>query len=163
MEENLGTDFDLSALDYADEPEDLMETEEVQEEDLDVKKNEPLKDPLMEEFKLLEGRPSDEQIDQWKAQHGKVFIIGLDADEYYMFRPMRRLEWRRLIKTLEKQQDDSKYKEAIVMQAVLWPDMKAPGKMASVGAGVPDTLHEMILQASSFLMPQDALQLVRKL
>lgn len=119
-------------------------------------------DPIMEGFANLPGKPSDEQIEAWKKQFGKIFTIGLNEDEFYLFRPLRRLEWRNLMTALAKQQDEMKKKEAIVQRAVVWPKL-TPEKIGGLTAGAPDTLYEMILQCSNFLLPQEAMACVRKL
>jgi hypothetical protein len=119
-------------------------------------------DPIMGGFKLLTNKPTEEQIEVWRKTYGKVFTIGLDEDEYYIFRPLRRIEWRSLMQALSKQPDELKRKEAIVQRAVLWPAL-TPDKVSGVSAGTPETLYEMILQCSNFLLPQEAMQCVRKL
>jgi len=159
-------------LDYPEEleqtimkpDEDMMEAVQ-EEQDLLAPKPEaqPQVDPVMDGFENLKGKPSDKQIEDWKGQHGKVFTVGLDTDEYYVFRSLRRQEWRNLMKVLAKYEDEMKKKEHVVARAVLWPDLKVSGAMARLSAGTPDTIYELVLQASNFLMPQEALTLVRKL
>jgi hypothetical protein len=137
-------------------------TEEEKEVAQKVLEKQAQTDPIMEGFRALQDKPSDAQIEEWKKQFGKVYTIGLNEDEYFLFRPLRRLEWRNLLKALAKQTDEMKKKEAICQRAVLWPTM-SPDSMSRLPAGTPDTLYEMVLQASNFLVPQEALACVRKL
>jgi hypothetical protein len=152
-EDEGGVESDSLDLDLTEEEEALLKR---------VVEKQGQQDPIMNGFKSLTTKPSEAQIEEWKRQHGKVFTIGFHQDEYYIFRSLKRLEWRNLMKALTKQEDDAKRKEAICLRAVLWPTLN-PQSLAEVSAGTPDTLYEMILQASNFLMPQEALTCVRKL
>jgi len=127
-----------------------------------IKQKQIQEDIIMNGFKALGGKPSDEMIEEWKKVHGKIFTIGFDSDEYYVFRPLKRLEWRNLTAQLAKQPDESKRQEAICIRSVLWPKLD-PMVINNGLAGSVSSLYEVILQASNFLAPQEALACVRKL
>jgi hypothetical protein len=117
------------------------------------------RDLVMEEFGTIEGKPDASQIEQWKQQHEEVSLVGLSAEEMYIFRPIRRIEWKALRSAAS---DEENFKEAVVGKAVLWPKIGL-GWFASSRAGTTDTLYELILLNSNFLSPDMAVALVRKL
>ncbi len=166
---DLGLDFDEEQAAEAELP-GLSEedpsladlTDEEKEVFKKVMQKQSQQDPILLGFKNLEAKPTEAQIEEWKRIHGKVFAIGFNDDEYYVFRPLRRLEWRNLMKALVKQDDESKRKEAICQRSVLWPSL-TPDNLAKSMAGTVDSLYEMVCQASNFLAPQEALACVRKL
>ena len=86
--------------------EDLTEEEKKVAEKIAARQNQT--DPIMEGFFHLSEKPSDEQIESWKKQHGKIYTIGLNEDEYFIFRPLRRLEWRNPLRAFAKQSDEMK-------------------------------------------------------
>jgi hypothetical protein len=108
--------------------------------------------------------PSAEQIEQWKVQHGEVFVSGFSEIELFVWRPLTRPEWIRLqmlAASPEAQMDQYKFEEAICNMCVLW---KAQEKTWDQGkAGTVSTLQEQIMQQSNFLTPQAASMLVAKL
>lgn len=116
-------------------------------------------DYIMEEFDERTDKPNAAQIEQWKQQHGEVHLFGLDANEMYIFRPLRRLEYRNMRK---QAQDDESFRETVVNKVVLWPDLDITFS-ASCKAGTIDTLFDMIMLHSNFLSPEMAVGLVRKL
>lgn len=120
----------------------------------------PPKDLVMEGFNSRADKPSAEVIERWKDLHGEVFLFALDEDEMYIWRPLRRLEY----KTLRTQaKEDSDFMEAVVSKCVLWPPLP-PEFMAVCKAGTIDTFFEVIMQGSNFIDPQVAVNLlVRRL
>jgi hypothetical protein len=119
-------------------------------------------DPIMEFFEQLADKPSQEQIDGWKEQVGDVYFAQISESEHFVFRAIKRKEWRDLIKRLEQVKDPMKQDEAIVMKAVLYPQLNNL-KVNALSAGTINTMKELVMQASNFLPPEYALQLVRKL
>ena len=100
-------------------------------------------------------------IEEFKQRAGDIYFMDLGETEKYIFRPIRRQEWRTLLQTIEKL-DPKKQDEAIVARGVLFPQLMGT-KMGTLPAGSVDTLKEMILRASNFMPPEHAVQLVRKL
>lgn len=118
-------------------------------------------DFVIQTFKELENRPSDEEIEQMKNQVGDVYLMSLSEHENFVFRPLKRLEWRALMQKIQKIPDDKKA-EAIVMKATLWPRLDQQN-INVLTAGSIDSARDMILQVSNFIAPEMAMQLVRKL
>ena len=118
-------------------------------------------DPILSSFKQLEGKPTDEMIEEWKQQVGEVFLISLSDNETFVFRPLRRLEWRTMLKGIQGL-DEQKQSEAIVIKACLWPELNSQS-INMLTAGSVEAVKEMILQVSNFISPDVAMQLVRKL
>lgn len=118
-------------------------------------------DPIMEVFRQLETKPSEDEIERLKTQVGDVFLVSFSEKENFLFRSLKRLEWRALINQIQKL-DDMKKSEAIVLKATLFPVMNQQ-TINALTAGAVETLKELILQASNFMGPEVAMQLVRKL
>lgn len=118
-------------------------------------------DPVIQLFKELKNRPSDEEIEALKAQVGEVYFVALSETENFLFRGIRRQEWRTLTSKIQKL-DEMKKTEAIVIKAVLYPKLDQL-TINMLSAGVVDTMRELILQASNFMTTEYAMRLVRKL
>ena len=111
------------------------------------------------------GAPSSEQIDAWKEEHGEVFCSGFSETEMFIWRPLRRQEFRTLQEQLAAGAvDQFQYEDRIVETCIIWPDL---GPHGAVGlgkkAGTITTLADQIMQNSNFLPPQLAATLIRKL
>lgn len=126
-----------------------------------IQKKQMEQDYVIQTFKQLESRPSDAEIENFKAQVGDVYLMSLSEKENFVFRPLRRLEWRTLMQKIEKLPDDKK-SEAIVMKACLWPKLDQQS-INVLTAGAIDSVRDMILQVSNFIGPEIAMNLVRKL
>ena len=150
-EELLSEEEDLLAALTAEEKALLKKIEEKQR----------MTDPVIKTFNEMKSRPSDEEIDALKAQVGDVFLASFSETENFLFRPLKRLEWRTLMGQIQKL-DDLKKSEAIVQRAVLHPKLTQQNINVLTAGGV-ETLKELILQASNFMGPEIAMQLVRKL
>ena len=109
----------------------------------------------------LPNGPTSETIDAWKNQHGEVYILPLDVSEMYVWRPLRHLEYKNMLKS-DMAKDDETFREAVVLRALLWPKL-SPEQVASTRAGLMDTLFQVVMQGSYFLPSDLALQLVQKL
>ncbi len=126
-----------------------------------IQKKQMEQDHILETFKQLEDKPSDEEIEHFKSQVGDVFLASFSEKENFIFRPIKRLEWRTLIQQIQKL-DEMKKSEAICMKATLWPKLTQMN-INVLTAGSIETLKDLILQASNFMGPEIAMQLVRKL
>jgi hypothetical protein len=170
MEETNFRDVDLDAHLANDFIEEEMENEDpilasltAEEKALlaKIQQKQMEQDFIIQTFKELEHRPSDEEIEQFKHQVGDVYLLSLSEKENFVFRPLRRLEWRTLMQKIQKLEDDKK-SEAIVMKATLWPKLDQQN-INVLTAGAIDSVRDMILQVSNFIGPETAMQLVRKL
>lgn len=110
----------------------------------------------------LPGAPKPEQVEQWKAQFGDVYLLPLDAKEIYVWRPLRHLEYQNMLSNADLTKNDASFREAVVLRALLWPKLR-PEQVANTRAGLMDTLFQVIMQGSYFLAPEFALSLVQKL
>jgi hypothetical protein len=109
----------------------------------------------------IKGAPTSDVIENWKKQFGDVYILPLDLKEMYIWRPLRKLEYDNILNS-ELAKNDSSFREAVVLRAVLWPKL-LPEQVAATRAGLMDTLFQVIMQGSYFLTPEFALSLVQKL
>jgi len=151
-----------SMLESAFGPKEGSAVPEKGEETADVLTEE--QEPAVDVKAMLAGLPSGpqaEQIDAWKAQHGEVYILPLDVTEMYVWRPLRHLEYKTMLKG-DMAKDDESFREAVVLRSLLWPQL-TPNQVAATRAGLMDTLFQVIMQGSYFLNPDLALQLVQKL
>lgn len=158
---------------YSEEfPEEEYEETESELDDLDLTKEEKeafkkaqakmeQQDPIMQAYREMENGPTEEQVEEFKQKAGDVYFINLSEKENFIFRPVRRQEWRTLLKQIEKL-DEEKKAEAIVAKCVLFPQLSSV-KINVLSAGTVETLRDMILKASNFMSPEYAVQLVRKL
>lgn len=121
----------------------------------------PPRDLVMESFQNRSDRPGAETIERWKVEHGEVYVFAFDETEMYIWRPLKRLEYKHLKAQIKN--DNDIFMEAVVQKCVLWPHLP-PEFSAICKAGTINTLYEVIMQGSNFIDPQLAANLlVRKL
>lgn len=119
-------------------------------------------DPVLQALEEMKDAPTPEMIESFKAATGdEVYFISLSAQENFVFRPIRRQEWRTLMNQIAKL-DEMKKAEAVVAKGVLHPKLSS-ANIGALSAGTVETLKEMILRASNFMDPVQAVSLVRKL
>jgi hypothetical protein len=139
----------------------LSKEEEKLLEDLLEKKKQA--DFIIQTFKSLEKRPSDNDIEQLKAKFGDIYLVSLSEKENFLFRPIKRHEWRELMQRFERAKlPEHQRTEGIVMAGVVWPVLNQ-ANINILSAGAPDTIRNLILEASNFMEPERAVTLVRKL
>ena len=116
-------------------------------------------------LKNFEGAPSQEDIDEWKLEHGDAYCSAFSEVELFIWRPLNRKEWREhqmVLAQSQEQIDPFELEEDTVRKCMLW--MSEPGmKSLQFKAGSVSTLHEQILQNSNFVDPRLASNLVVKL
>jgi len=156
MEEPLEEDIKL-----LDENEDieLTEDEEVELRRLQAKAQK--QDIILKVFSSLKKKPSEEEIENFKHQYGECYLVSFSEQENFLFRPLKRQEWRTLMAQTAKL-DEFKKSEAIVIKGVVWPKLNNIN-IGGLTAGTVETLRDLILEASNFMTPDRAVQLVRKL
>jgi hypothetical protein len=119
-------------------------------------------DPVIQALAEMKNAPTPEMIDSFKSSTGdEVYFISMSDKENFLFRPIRRQEWRALMGNIAKL-DEYKKSEAIVMKGVLYPQLSQVN-VGALAAGSIETLKEVILRASNFMPPDMAVSLVRKL
>ena len=115
----------------------------------------------------FEKAPTVAQVDQWKAIHGEVLMSALSETELYLFRPVRRFEYRQIQQEMTKLQesgqqvDESSYQEMLCQLVVLWKSEDT--EWSKTKAGTLTTLTEQVHQHSNFYSAQTASMLVIKL
>jgi hypothetical protein len=123
------------------------------------------KEPTLRDIlDALPGAPSEEQIEEWKQEHGEVFCSGLSTTEIYVFRPVSRQEFVAQQMQLAQAQDATQFhaEEMVVESCLLWGSDDGM-KSLQTKAGSLSTLHEQIMQNSNFVNPSVASALVIKL
>jgi hypothetical protein len=148
--------------DLADVTEDteqptVPDSQDTPEED---EKEEDRPDPVMTAWDEHKQRPSDADIQAFKDRFGdNIYMIALDEDEMYVWRPLTRHEYKALLQAVQHEQV---FMEQIVQKCVLWPTV-TPEWIAGGKGGTIPTLHAVIMEGSNFLAPEVAMSLVRKL
>jgi len=136
-------------------------TEEVKAEEVKVDEDNPevvLKGALAEQ----PGRPPEDQIEEWKAEHGEVSLFGFSEEDLYIFRPLMRGEYSALQrKMVEEQLDQLQWEELVLTTVVLYKSQDVPWSKAK--AGTCSTLLELVMVGSNFFNPQVAATLVVRL
>lgn len=170
-DETAYVDQDLDELLEAplDDEEELLvldedEFELSQEEEKELKRLQAKlkrQDIILRTFASLEERPTDEQIEGFKQQYGECYLASFSEKENFLFRPLKRQEWRNLMAQTAKL-DEFKKSEAIVMRGIVFPKLNNMN-IGSLAAGTVDSLRDLILEASNFMSPDRSVQLVRKL
>ncbi len=123
---------------------------------------------MQEAFYDLPNAPSKVQIEKWKAQFGDVFVHGFTDSEFFIFRSLKRSEFKKLQlmiaesseKAPEERIDQLQYEEMVCDTCVIFPEKKTDWDMK---AGAATTLYEQIMQRSHFMNPQMAAMSVIKL
>jgi hypothetical protein len=117
-------------------------------------------DPVMTAWDEHKKRPSDADIQAFKDRFGdNIYMIALDEDEMYVWRPLTRHEYKALLQNVQHEQV---FMEQIVQKCVLWPTVTPEWVAGGKGGTIP-TLHSVIMEGSNFLAPEVAMSLVRKL
>lgn len=119
--------------------------------------------------------PSRQVIEQWKARFGSVHAYVSPTDEFYMFRPLTRLEHRNLRRDMGQlersasaQEDpgivEDQMIERTLQACVLVPsDFMSPDNVNQSPAGLFPTLYELVMLHSNFLRGDQALKSCLKL
>lgn len=118
-------------------------------------------DLIMRTWASLEVRPSEDDIENFKKQFGECYLASFSEKENFLFRPLKRQEWRSLMSQTAKL-DEFKKSEGIVMKGTVFPKLNNIN-IGGLSAGTIDSLRDLILEASNFMTPDRAIQLVRKL
>lgn len=135
-------------------------------------------DPLEYLQANFEGAPSEDDIKRWRRTHGDVFITGLTDDEVFVWRTVKRLEYKNILTrvasaaqamartqsamTNAEEGRNSLFMEEVCKTCVLWPEINVD-QLTFSKAGTMDTLCNLILEASNFVSHGLAVRLTRKL
>jgi hypothetical protein len=120
----------------------------------------PLVDKVRGALDKFAASPSKEQIEGWKAAHGDVYISAFSEEEIFIFRSLRRDEYRSLQEKAQTGQlDPMQHEEETVKSCLLWTSVSNLNSKA----GTVPSLLEQVLQNSNFVAPHLVSQLVAKL
>jgi hypothetical protein len=113
-------------------------------------------------LRAIPGAPSEEQIQAWKNEFGKIYTFPFDTTEIYIWRPVFYREWQMFKSEEALVKEEAKFQEQVVARVVLWPKI-GPVELNISRAGLVPTLFNVIMQGSYFLHPDFAITLVEEL
>jgi hypothetical protein len=130
----------------------------------ETKKDQPVEAGIPDLKSLLlkmKDAPTEDDLEQWKTEHGEINVSGFSEDEVYVWRCLTRREHLGLQQQAAQQQvDQMAVEELIVSQLVIWPVV---ADWQNVKSGTITTLHEQIMQQSNFASPAMASMMMAKL
>lgn len=112
-----------------------------------------------------DGAPDAETVTNWKARHKRVRLLPLSDEEVYFVRPIKRSEYKALLKTAQAaggEDTETFLRERIVSACVLWPVMDT-AQFADSYAGTIDAIYQIIMDASNFVSQEALFTVVREL
>jgi hypothetical protein len=131
---------------------DTIENTEVETKIEKVIPEAPAKLPILKDKKAPVATPVtaenlEQLIPEWKALYGKVFKNTVDDDEFVIWRPIKRKEYKQLLDADEEVEILAK-QEAIAKMAILYPANASD--LIDSRAGLATVLSEEILKYSGF-------------
>ena len=105
----------------------------------------------------VENGPTQEQVNDWKAKHGEVLVASFSQDEKYVYRPLRRFEYKQII-GIGQTENKAFAEEKVVQMCVVWPTID-PTKISTFKAGTISTLVDLIMSASNFGITEEPVRL----
>jgi len=102
--------------------------------------------------------PTQEQIDEWKAKFGDIFLATFSGEEKYVYRPLRRFEYKQIIQLGQGQENKTFAEEKIAQMCIIWPTIE-PSKIATLKAGTISTIVDLIMSASNFGIAEEPVKL----
>ena len=129
---------------------------------------------IRELLNTCQDAPSDQQIAQWKHQHGEngVHATAFGEGEAYVFTYLRRGAWQKIQnviqqavekQTLANKDPDAELKEKVLQFCILYPRPLGVEFFYNSRAGTIDTLFDLIMLHSHFLNTQQAMMLTTQL
>lgn len=119
----------------------------------------PQAEPTVKDLLVSLNGPDQVQIEEWKKQFGEVFVSAFSEAEVYIWRPLKRDEFRQLQEAQadpEQMMTQLDYEEAVCSVCVLWSSANATATGANSKGGTASTLAENIMSNSNFWAPQQA-------
>jgi hypothetical protein len=144
---------DLEFLKKVEEEIKTEQEEQKQEENSDVQSGWIDTANIMEELKkaaeeiLYEKDPKlKDKVEELKNKYKDVYVYFFDDEEFYIYRPLTRFEYKDITSKTDKQDEIT---EMIVLKATLYPELTEE-RLDGLKAGIVPTLLELILNASNF-------------
>jgi uncharacterized protein (DUF3084 family) len=129
----------------------------VVEEDEILAENEA--DLTSEFYKALQEQGMTEgEIRQAKENFGHVFAFPF-ADKVYLFRALKRREWKLIRQAADSEEE---FQVLLIKHGCIFPALDADSLDGEL-AGIQDMLSMLIQRASGFLIPEEALAVVREM
>ena len=101
--------------------------------------------------------PTQEQINEWKREHGDIFVATFD-EEKYIYRPLKRFEYKQIMLLGQTADSRAFVEEKILQMCVVWPKIEV-AKLSTLKAGIVSTLVELIMAASNFGITEEPVKL----
>lgn len=105
----------------------------------------------------VENGPTQDQINEWKAKFGEIYVAKFSDDEKYIYRPLKRFEYKQIL-ALGQTDNKAFAEEKIVAMCIVWPVIEAT-KVPTLKAGTINTLVELIMEASNFGIKEEPVKL----
>ena len=102
---------------------------------------------------IFENGPTYDQLADWKARHNNEIYMSDFGDTIFLWRPLRRKEFKTISKRDGAENNQFYVDEEICRLCVLWPLDFAQHSMAFGKAGIPTTLSALITENSGFNRP----------
>jgi len=106
----------------------------------------------------INGGPTQEKIDEWKSKHGDVYVAPFSDTEKYVYRPIRRVEYKQILGLGNLQESKTFAEEKVAQMCILWPEIDAT-KLSAQKAGTISTLVDLIMAASNFGISEEPIKL----
>lgn len=99
-----------------------------------------------------------------RAGGGRMFLLPLDDDRICIIRPLRRIEWMKVMEKFQTQRGytDEDAKHEVVKACLFWPKI-ADVRWGQMEAGLVETLYTAIRQQSFFLSEEQVNAITMKL
>jgi hypothetical protein len=98
---------------------------------------------------------SQEQVAEWKAKYGELFLITF-GEEQFVYRPLKRFEYKTIMNNPDANRAFNE--EKIMQMCVVHPAIDAT-KMPALKAGTVATVVELIMSASNFGVSEEPVKL----
>lgn len=105
----------------------------------------------------IEGGPTQDNINEWKAKFGEVYLIKFSNTEKYVYRPLKRFEYKQIL-SVGQQENKSYAEEKVAQMCIVWPAID-PTKLATFKAGTISTIVDLIMSVSNFGVQEEPIKL----
>ena len=106
----------------------------------------------------IEGGPTQEQIDNWKSKFGDIYVATFNPTEKYIYRPLKRFEYKQILQTGQAPENRTFSEEKIVEKCIIWPRIE-PTSLSTMKAGTISTLVDLIMASSNFGITEEPVKL----
>lgn len=97
----------------------------------------------------------------WKKEYGKYFASSVDGGDLYIWRTLKRLEYKGLSSTGAMETQEG-FEAALMKKCMLWPKIDS-AFLSDIDAGVPPSVFKQIMHQSGFVSEEEALSLIRRI